>query len=271
MAIVWFYRSPGGKKQGPVSSAALKQMADNGTLHPSQLVWNDTMVDWEPAETVEGLYAPDRLAELKALPLPTESTSKEARRTKHPKGEMDSKKEGKSSEKRPAPGASSPPRKWFYNLQGKEIGPIEWEDVERMAKLGGLKADSLLRRADRSEWTRASDLLHEVFRETNIETSKRWADPVRPKPATTAEVQFTPLTDTSAAQTTPPASAGVQPPQSTGSMWFYALKGQQMGPVSFPELQKLAVTQVLAPGDLVWTAGLTEWIAAGQVPGLLPK
>src|SRR5947209_3491605 len=48
--------------------------------------------------------------------------------------------------------------------------------------------------------------------------------------------------------------------------WYYAEQGQQRGPLSFEELQALAAAGRLRPNDLVWHAGLTEWILAR--PGL---
>lgn len=50
--------------------------------------------------------------------------------------------------------------------------------------------------------------------------------------------------------------------------WHFTHNRERQGPVSFERLQKLAREGWLLPTDLVWHAGLTEWIAAGQVQGL---
>ncbi len=47
--------------------------------------------------------------------------------------------------------------------------------------------------------------------------------------------------------------------------WFYVRNGQQQGPVSVAELRQYA-----APTDLVWQNGMTDWVPAHAVPGLLP-
>ncbi|MSR60321.1 MAG: DUF4339 domain-containing protein [Planctomycetaceae bacterium] len=60
-------------------------------------------------------------------------------------------------------------------------------------------------------------------------------------------------------------------PDQTGPaepLWSYARNMQEMGPVSFSQLQLLAVTGKLLVDDPVWTDGMPEWIAAQRVPGL---
>lgn len=53
--------------------------------------------------------------------------------------------------------------------------------------------------------------------------------------------------------------------------WFYAVGGQQAGPVSWVELRRLAEQNKLTASDLVWNESLTEWTEAGKVEGLVPK
>ena len=51
--------------------------------------------------------------------------------------------------------------------------------------------------------------------------------------------------------------------------WYYSSNGERQGPVSFDELKALARRGGLdAVKDLVWTEGMTDWTASGQVPGL---
>jgi TM2 domain-containing membrane protein YozV len=51
----WYY-SVDGDRQGPVSAADLKKLADAGTLKATDLVWKDGMADWAQAKTVKGLF-----------------------------------------------------------------------------------------------------------------------------------------------------------------------------------------------------------------------
>ena len=52
------------------------------------------------------------------------------------------------------------------------------------------------------------------------------------------------------------------------SIWYYSLNGQQSAPVSFSELQHLAMIGQLRPVDLVWSEGMPEWAQASTVQGL---
>jgi uncharacterized membrane protein YhaH (DUF805 family) len=59
--------------------------------------------------------------------------------------------------------------------------------------------------------------------------------------------------------------------KSLGS-WFYSHKGEQLGPVSFADLQLKSQGKLLDPRlDLVWTKGMAEWKAAGEVKGLFER
>ncbi len=51
--------------------------------------------------------------------------------------------------------------------------------------------------------------------------------------------------------------------------WYYTSNKQQMGPVSWEELQQLATRGLLKPNDLVWTSGMPDWVKAQQQSGLM--
>ena len=55
-----------------------------------------------------------------------------------------------------------------------------------------------------------------------------------------------------------------------GAQWFYAQAGQQQGPVSFEELQRLAASGGVGRDDLVWSEGMSNWQPAHTVANLLP-
>ncbi|MCX7666652.1 MAG: DUF4339 domain-containing protein [Gemmataceae bacterium] len=50
----WYY-AIGEDRQGPISLDELRQLATDGTLRPSDLVWNETMSDWKQAGQVREL------------------------------------------------------------------------------------------------------------------------------------------------------------------------------------------------------------------------
>lgn len=52
------------------------------------------------------------------------------------------------------------------------------------------------------------------------------------------------------------------------AIWYYAKGQTRFGPISVQELQGLAASGQLLPGDLVWQASMPQWAPAGTVPGL---
>ncbi len=52
----WHYHQ-GGQQYGPVTFQQLQQMAQSGQLNPTDLVWSESLPDWQEARTVQGLFA----------------------------------------------------------------------------------------------------------------------------------------------------------------------------------------------------------------------
>ena len=53
--------------------------------------------------------------------------------------------------------------------------------------------------------------------------------------------------------------------------WYYAHQGQQSGPVSTEQLEQLAASGQLQPGDVVWKQGMAAWLPANTVEGLFAR
>ena len=51
--------------------------------------------------------------------------------------------------------------------------------------------------------------------------------------------------------------------------WYYADGDVQRGPVSREKLVQLIAGGQVAAADLVWTDTMSDWVPAGQVPGLI--
>lgn len=71
MPSEWFYTVNGQQAPTPASSVQLKQLASNGQLQPTDLVWQEGMANWAPASTIKGLFpgrggAPDPSGEAPA-------------------------------------------------------------------------------------------------------------------------------------------------------------------------------------------------------------
>jgi hypothetical protein len=56
MANEWYYTLNGEQQPAPASAAQLKQLATNGVLQPTDLVWQEGMANWAPASSVKGLF-----------------------------------------------------------------------------------------------------------------------------------------------------------------------------------------------------------------------
>lgn len=52
--------------------------------------------------------------------------------------------------------------------------------------------------------------------------------------------------------------------------WYYANGDQKHGPISSAELKQLATSGKLAPSNLIWKSGWTEWKRADRLKGLFP-
>jgi len=55
MATQWFYTER-REQRGPIGFEELKARADQGSLHPDDLVWGEGMPQWKPASQVDGLF-----------------------------------------------------------------------------------------------------------------------------------------------------------------------------------------------------------------------
>ena len=53
----WYYARE-GERHGPVTEAALRDLAARGLLHPPDLVWRPGMAAWAPAAQVADLFPP---------------------------------------------------------------------------------------------------------------------------------------------------------------------------------------------------------------------
>lgn len=54
--------------------------------------------------------------------------------------------------------------------------------------------------------------------------------------------------------------------------WFFTVEGERAGPVSLAELRVKAATGELNPRlDMVWSPGMDDWRAAGEIGGLFEK
>ena len=58
------------------------------------------------------------------------------------------------------------------------------------------------------------------------------------------------------------------PPPLPGRSWHRVESGQPVGPFNLEELAEAVGRGQLVPSSLVWSAGMMNWVAAGEVPEL---
>jgi len=70
VADEWYY-AENGQQRGPVPVTALREMAANGILKPTDLVWTEGMSQWAPASATRGIFRPPPQAPIR---VPARST-----------------------------------------------------------------------------------------------------------------------------------------------------------------------------------------------------
>lgn len=68
---------------------------------------------------------------------------------------------------------------------------------------------------------------------------------------------------------TPPPVPGASP-VNPNIQFFVAINGQQYGPYDMATLSQMVASNQLTPQTLVWSEGMPNWTAAGQVAALMP-
>jgi hypothetical protein len=85
MANEWHYTLNGQQAAAPITATQLKQLAASGQLKPTDLVWQDGMLDWVPAGAIKGLFPPagKSLGDSAVVP-PVSAKAAEGRKTGKP-------------------------------------------------------------------------------------------------------------------------------------------------------------------------------------------
>jgi len=116
------------------------------------------------------------------------------------------------------------PQYYYMDAAGQQIGPVSFDELRQLASNGTVQQTTLVWAEGMPEWTAASGL------------DGLFAG----------------------------GAAGGAPE------WHYMdAAGQQIGPVSFAELQRLASSGTIEPTTMVWSQGMGNWVAASTVGGLV--
>jgi len=131
---------------------------------------------------------------------------------------------------------------WFVRSRGKVLGPFALRQLEILRNQGRLAKFDEVSQGDRRSWVVASTL-PELF--PSAIPSEVVGEP--PSAETSYSVEST-------------------PPKADAANWHYMGPQGASAPVPVTELLRLANTGVVTPDTPVWTAELTDWTPARNVP-----
>jgi hypothetical protein len=163
---------------------------------------------------------------------------------------------------------------WYYRLLGTEFGPVSFDLIFERARGGDLKPDDELRHGSEREWVRADSVVG------------LFPEPEELHDLSELDFQFAenaPAAIESAPAVPPPSSAEHTPEpefecdflsdttEEPASQWCCEARGQQLGPMSWGDLQGLARRNELSPDDRVRCLPGGQWTRAAGLIGLFDR
>jgi GYF domain 2/Domain of unknown function (DUF4190) len=143
---------------------------------------------------------------------------------------------------------------WYIRNRGKVLGPFAWNQLESMRDRGQLARFHEVSQ-DRKTWMSAASLA-DLFPGVEGRPAIPYANTyeVGAQQPTILDTQEQPVKGWSG-QVEPPA-------------WFFSRAGTQEGPVTYPDLQRMASQGEVTPETLVWREGMADWLPCRQFPDL---
>ena len=120
---------------------------------------------------------------------------------------------------------------WYYAKDKQKVGPVTEEQLKELVRSGQLARTDMVWKQGMAKWMEAG--------------------------------QVEGLFESSPSKTVPPPIPPAPPPLPVAE-WHFLKGGKQHGPVTVEQLRAS-----ITPTDLVWRAGMPQWVAASTVPGLL--
>lgn len=260
----WFYMS-GGVQYGPVSEEDIKGRLASGSLAATDMVWTAALGSWKPANQVPALTGAETAAQTaKTEPAKdaggwfyaeggqargpvTARQIAEIARTGRISAQTPVFAKGMAGwvalstvpelasllSAAPAPAAAPSQPQWFIASGGKTYGPYPEDTLRQMVQSGQVAADLMACTREGGTWRRIADT-----------------------PELSGSAQ--------------PAAAAKQPPTQAGTeqQWYAVRSGEQIGPYTRPEMERLIKRGGLAEEDLVWAAAIGDWQPLKNVAGL---
>ena len=155
----------------------------------------------------------------------------------------------------------------YIRIRGRVLGPYDQEKLQSLARRGQLSRMHELSE-DGINWVQASTY-PELFVSGQVAPPTVEPQPGSAEPHQEMAVQppvGSPQREQENVAPAPPPQAPAQP--ESGQKWYYEKDGAEVGPVDYALLQQMITVGQVGSNTLVWTDGMTEWVAAGQVSGL---
>jgi hypothetical protein len=154
----------------------------------------------------------------------------------------------------------------YLRVRGRVLGPYDQEKLQLLARRGQLSRMHEVS-TDGTHWVRASTYT-ELFVGDPVKIGVQEMQVAPPPPA--QQTANEPLTRVAEEVVTQPATPLPVTPAAAARSWYYEHLGAQYGPVEESLLRQMLATGQLEATALVWADGVPQWVAAAQIPGLVP-
>jgi hypothetical protein len=177
---------------------------------------------------------------------------------------------------------------WYYRSRGQLSGPIDFAELAQLAAGGALQPGDELRQGEHGDWVPAASVVglfpepEELHDLADLQFQFVESTPARVG-AFAGSDQVATLDDLNIRVVSEPAAtrkAGPRPPANSGSPatvavdepetegWYYQSLGQNLGPMPFGELVRLAQDGVISHDDMVRRGQSGAWQRAVRVEEL---
>lgn len=196
--------------------------------------------------------------------------------------------------------------RWYCNLQGREIGPLQLTALVEMSRKGSLNPDDRVRKGEHGAWAKAStvaglfpeketegslevvstldELSIDIAGATDMPSSatiglgeKDRAGTVSADPAIISDLSELDFKFADGSSRSDPERRQPDDSRPPGSEviaveeWYCDVLGQTLGPMPFDDLKQMVDNDELSATDRVRKGASGAWMAAASVSGLIPE